>query len=283
MVPNTFSYHKPGTVQEALGLLQQFEDDCKILAGGHSLIPVMKLRLSDPENLIDITGIGALRNIQDDGESISIGACATHGAIARHEGLQQHAPLVAKAASMIGDVQVRNFGTIGGSIAHADPAADWPPVLIAAGAKIAIQSQSGSREIDAEQFFKGLFMTDLEETELITTIHIPKTAANRNSTYVKFAQPASRFALVGCAVALEMNGRQVTQARVAFGGVSAKPFRDSGIEAALQGQALNSDNIGSATAEAAAGVSIMEDHFANQAYRKHLAGVYARRALAALA
>ncbi len=282
MVPYKVAYHRPNTVAEAINLLNKYEDECKILAGGHSLIPVMKLRLSEPENLIDITGIEALKGIRDNEKSITIGACATHGEIANNAALQEHAPMIAQAAQMIGDVQVRNFGTIGGSIAHADPAADWPAVLLAADANVIIQGENGKRTVDIDQFFKGLFMTALEENEMIVSISIPKTAFNKHSTYQKFVQPASRFALVGCAAAIEMYGGVVANARVAFSGVSSTPFRDTAIEKALKGKALDDASIPDATADVASGVSIMQDHYANQKYRKHLAGVYARRALSAL-
>lgn len=283
MVPYKVEYHKPSTVAEAIALLSKYEDEAKILAGGHSLIPVMKLRLAEPENLIDISSIETLKVIRDNAKSITIGACATHGEIANNAALQEHAPIVAQAAAMIGDVQVRNFGTIGGSIAHADPAADWPAVLLAVDANILLQGPNGKRTVDIDQFFKGLFMTALREDEIIIGVSIPKTAFNKHSTYAKFPQPASRFALVGCAAAVEVANGKVARARVAFSGVSATPFRDMGIEKALKGSALNEANIASATANTANGVSIMKDHYANEKYRKHLAGVYARRALSALA
>lgn len=282
MIPSKLAYHRPSNVNEAIQMLQNFGDDCKILAGGHSLIPVLKLRLNDPANLVDISGLEELKGINDNEKSISIGAGATHADIANNAAVLQHAPMVSTAAAMIGDIQVRNFGTIGGSIAHADPAADWPAVLLASNASITIKNANGSREVDVDQFFKGLFYTAVEDGEIITSIRIPKTVFNANSTYVKFPQPASRFALVGCAAAVSVEGGNVSEARVAFSGVSATPFRDTGIENALKGNALNADNIAAATANAADGVSVMSDHFASAKYRKHLAGVYARRALGAL-
>ena len=282
MIPNKFTYHKPSTIKEAIALLAEHGDDSKILAGGHSLVPVLKLRLNDPDHLIDITGIASLGGIRDNEKSITIGASVTHADIANNAAIQAHAPMVAQAAAMIGDVQVRNFGTIGGSIAHADPAADWPAVLLAADANIQIANADGSRTVDVDQFFKGLFMTALGDEEIITAISIPKSAFNKNSTYVKFPQPASRFALVGCAAAVATDG-YVTEARVAFNGVSSTPFRDMNIEKALKGSALNPAAIAAATTSVADGVSILSDHFAAKKYRKHLAGVYARKALSALA
>ncbi len=283
MVPSKFAYHKPSTVKEAIALLATHGDDSKILSGGHSLVPVLKLRLNDPEHIIDVSGIESMGGIRDNEKSITIGANATHGEIANNAALKEHAPMVALAASMIGDVQVRNFGTIGGSIAHADPAADWPAVLLAADANVVLSHAGGQREVDIDQFFKGLFMTAMGEEEIITAIRIPKTAFNKNSTYVKFAQPASRFALVGCAAAIANSDGYITEARVAFSGVSATPFRDSNVEKSLKGSVLNEGSIATATASVADDVSIMSDHFAAENYRKHMAGVYARKALSALA
>ncbi len=283
MVPSKFAYHKPSTVKEAIALLATHGDDSKILSGGHSLVPVLKLRLNDPEHIIDVSGIDSMGGIRDNEKSITIGANSTHGEIANNAALKEHAPMVALAASMIGDIQVRNFGTIGGSIAHADPAADWPAVLLAADANVVLSHAGGQREVDIDQFFKGLFMTAMGEEEIITAIRIPKTAFNKNSTYVKFPQPASRFALVGCAAAISNSDGYITEARVAFSGVSATPFRDSNVEKSLKGSVLNEGSIATATASVADGVSIMSDHFAAEKYRKHMAGVYARKALSALA
>ena len=283
MIPSKVEYHKPQNIDEAIQLLQTHGDSCKLLAGGHSLIPVMKLRLADPENLIDISGLESLKGISDNEKSISIGAACTHGEIAKNEAVRRHAPMLAKAASMIGDVQVRNFGTIGGSIAHADPAADWPAVLLASNATVLIRNADGTREKDIDQFFQGLFFTALEDGEIITGLRIPKTDFNANSNYEKFAQPASRFALVGCAVAVSLQDGVVSTARVAFNGVSTTPFRDTGIEEALTGKPFNEATINAAVANAADGQEIMSDHFASEKYRKHLASVYAARSLNGLA
>jgi len=282
MVPSKFAYHRPTTIKEAIELLAAHGDDSKILSGGHSLVPVLKLRLNDPEHIIDVSGIETMGGIRDNEKSITIGANCTHGEIANNAALKEHAPMIALAASMIGDVQVRNFGTIGGSIAHADPAADWPAVLLAADANVVLSNANGQREVDVDQFFKGLFMTAMGEEEIITAIRIPKSAFNKNSTYVKFPQPASRFALVGCAAAVANSDGYITEARVAFSGVSATPFRDGNVEKALKGNVLNDGSIATATASVADGVSIMSDHFAAKNYRKHMAGVYARKALSAL-
>jgi len=276
MIPASFEYKKANSVQEALGMLGT---DDKVLAGGHSLVPAMKLRLNMPDSLVDISGIASLQEIRDNDATITIGAGATHRSISENAALQEHAPVVAQSAGWIGDIQVRNKGTIGGSIAHADPAADWPAVLLAVDAKIVIANSGGSREVDIDQFFKGFYETALEDGEIITAIRIPKTEANKNSRYEKFAQPASRFAIVGCAVAVARSGGNVSSARVAFSGVSDTPYRASNIEAALVGGDLGEDHLSSACADATNGVDVMADHFASEKYRAHLASVYAKRAL----
>lgn len=276
MIPASFEYKKANSVQEALGMLGA-ED--KILAGGHSLIPAMKLRLNMPEALVDISKIEALKEIRDNGESITIGAGATHGDISINPVLKKHVPVVAAAAGAIGDIQVRNRGTIGGSIAHADPSADWPAVLLAVDAKIVMASASGERVVDIDQFFKGFYETALVDGEIITEIKIPKSKANKNSSYAKFSQPASRFAIVGCAVAVEMEGPKVSRARVAFTGVSDTAYRARSIEEALVGGDLSEEHLEAACKGATSGVDVMSDHFASEKYRAHLACVYAKRAL----
>ncbi|MEO1434254.1 MAG: xanthine dehydrogenase family protein subunit M [Bacteroidota bacterium] len=282
MITSKFSYKRATSVDEALSMLSAAGDEAKILAGGHSLIPAMKLRLNAPEALIDISRIESLNYIRESDGQLHIGAGTTHGQIEHHSGVQQSIPMLSEAAGMIGDPQVRNRGTLGGSIAHADPAADWPALLLAADATIHLHGASGSRTVAAGDFFMGLFMTALQEDEIITAISFPLPGDGHRSTYQKFTQPASRFALVGCAAALELNGSKITKAHVAYSGVSAKPFRDSGVEGALVGQEFNAATIEAASKHAAENVSIMSDHFASERYRKHLTKVYTARALNAL-
>ncbi len=279
MIPTNFEYHKAKSVDEALSLLQQHNGDAKILAGGHSLIPAMKLRLNQPATLIDIAKIPELSYIREEGDQIVIGAATTHGAIANSGLMQGALSMYAEAASMIGDLQVRNIGTIGGSIAHADPAADWPAVLLASDAQIVVSGSGGSRTIAATDFFTGFYETALNEGEIITAINVPKPPANTNSSYQKFMQPASRFALVGCAAMVTKEGDTCTKASVAFTGVSENAFRDINVEGAMFGQSCTAESIDSASALAADGKFILSDHFASEEYRKHLATVYAARAL----
>jgi len=276
MIPTSFEYKKASSIDEALSMLGE---NAQILGGGHSLIPALKLRLNAPETLVDISKIEAIQGISDNEKSITIGGGATHASIASDSALAEHAPMFAQAANEIGDIQVRNAGTLGGSIAHADPSADWPAVLLAADANVVIKSASGSREVDIDQFFKGFYETALEEGEIITAIRVPKSGGNVRSAYAKFKQPASRFALVGAAVALEMDGNTITAARIGVTGVSDYAYRAVTAEKALTGQALTAENIDSLVGDVTEGNDVMSDHYASEKYRAHLASVYVKRAL----
>ncbi|MFK8004916.1 MAG: xanthine dehydrogenase family protein subunit M [Saprospiraceae bacterium] len=276
MIPNSFEYKKATSVDEAISLLG---DDAQILGGGHSLIPTLKLRLNAPGSLVDISKIESLKVIRDNENSITIGGGATHASIATDTSLAEHAPMITQAAKEIGDIQVRNFGTIGGSMAHADPAADWPAVLLACDANVVIQGKDGKREVDIDQFFKGFYETALAEGEIITAVRIPKMASNRHSTYVKFKQPASRFAIVGVAVGIEMDGGVVKSVRIGMTGVGEAAYRAMNVEKALVGQALTTESIEAAVQNVTEGIEVMSDHYASQKYRTHLAHVYVKRAL----
>lgn len=276
MIPNSFEYKKATSVDEAISLLG---DDAQILGGGHSLIPTLKLRLNAPGTLVDISKIESLKTIRDNENSITVGGGATHASIAADDSLAEHAPMMPQAAKEIGDIQVRNFGTIGGSIAHADPAADWPAVLLACDAKVVIQGKDGKREVDIDQFFKGFYETALAEGEIITAIRIPKMASNRHSVYVKFKQPASRFAIVGVAAGVEIEDGVVKSVRIGITGVGEFAYRAMNVEKALVGQALTTENIATAVNNVTEGIEVMSDHYASQKYRTHLAHVYVKRAL----
>ena len=283
MVSTTFSYHKAASVDEALSLLQA-QPDAKIMAGGQSLLPAMKLRLTQPASIIYIGQMDELRYIRREGDMLHIGAGATHQDIASSGDVQTSMPLLAEAAQLIGDPAVRNLGTLGGSLAHADPAADWPASMIACKATIVLKGPSGTREIEADDFFLGIYMTALGPDELITEIKIPTNPAGGGTlktAYSKFMQPASRFAIVGCAVVLRMEGDQCTYASVGFTGVADTAYRGSSIESALIGQNLSEAVIEAACSHAAEGVDVLGDHFASENFRKHLASVYAKRAIKA--
>jgi len=276
MIPNSFDYKKASSVAEAIGML---DDDSQILGGGHSLIPALKLRLNMPGTLIDISKIESIKGINDNEKSITVGGGATHASIAANAALAEHCPMMVEGASAIGDVQVRNMGTIGGSIAHADPAADWPAVLMATDAKVMIQNKDGKRTVDIDQFFTGFFETALEEGEIITGISIPKSGSNAHSTYVKFKQPASRFALVGVAVGVEKDGDVATSVRIAITGVGEHAFRAMNVEKALINKPFNAETIAAAVQGVTEGATVMSDHYASEKYRTHLAHVYVKRAL----
>lgn len=266
MIPAKFDYIKTSSVKEAIELLEKHGSDAKILSGGHSLIPAMKLRLNRPEVLIDISGISGMNTIIEDGNEIVIGANCTHKEILQSEILQSELNILTQAASTIGDIQVRNRGTIGGSLAHADPAADYPAVILAAEAKIEVEGKKGSRSIEAGDFFQGIFTTALEEDEIITAIRFPKVI---NGTYEKFYQSASRFAIVGVAAI-----KEGTEIKVGVTGVADTPYRAAAVEKAYNG---SSD----AASHATDGVEVMSDHFADADYRAHLAKVYVKKALEA--
>ena len=280
MIPTSFEYYRATSVDDALQALSQNED-AKLLAGGQSLLAAMKLRLNSPGTLIDISKISDINYIRNEGNTIAIGAGSTHKDIANSHIIQQKLPVMSQTGAIIGDPQVRNSGTIGGSMAHADPAADWPAALMAAGASVVVKGPNGSRTIAIGDFFQGFYMTALAENEIITEIRIPDPQGNVSSAYAKFAQPASRFAIVGCAVMVTQKGGVCDDVRVAFTGVSDVVFRDSAVENALNGKAANAENIAAAASHAAEGVDLLSDHFASEAYRKHLAKVYAKRALTA--
>jgi len=276
MIPTSFEYKNAGSVADAIGMLG---DDGQILGGGQSLIPALKLRLNSPGALVDISKIDAIKGISDNEKSITVGGGVTHASIASDSALAASAPMMGQAAREIGDIQVRNRGTIGGSIAHADPAADWPAVLLASDANVMIQNKDGKRTVDIDQFFTGFYETALKEGEVITGISIPKSGFNKNSAYAKFKQPASRFAIVGCAVAVDVDGGVVKEARVALTGVSESAYRATSVEKALVGKALTAENIDAAVGDVTEGRDVMSDHYASEKYRTHLASVYTKRAL----
>ena len=282
MIPESFDYQRAGSVREALTLLKQHGENAKILAGGHSLIPTMKLRLANPGTLIDIGGISELKYINDKGDYLAIGAGTTHLMVETSSLVQQKAPALSQAAGQIGDVQVRNRGTIGGVLAHSDPQADYPGVVLALNATIVAEGSGGERTIEAVDYFTGLWETALGENEILTEVRIPVDSANANSCYIKFPQPASRYPYVGCAVAMDKSGGNCSEVRVGFSGVAESAFRDSGVEDAIRGQALKDETIAAASAKAAEGRTVLSDYFVSEEYRRAMAQVYAKRALTQL-
>ena len=283
MIPGSFEYFAPTALDEALSLLQEHGDDAKVLAGGHSLIPTMKLRLAEPAVIINIGGIGSLKGISESDGKLVIGALTTHHELESSDLVQQRVPVLAQTAAEIGDVQVRNKGTIGGSLAHADPAADWPATILALDADLQIAGPNGERTVKATDFFQGLYETDLGDDEILTAIHVSIPDANTKGTYLKLHQVASGFALTGVAVVLTRAGDTCQSVAVGITGVSDAPYRASGVESGLTGSALTAENIAAAAERAVDGIDALEDIHASQAYRQNLAKVYTRRAIEATA
>jgi carbon-monoxide dehydrogenase medium subunit len=283
MYPASFEYHRPASVEEAVGLLTRYKDDAKVVAGGHSLIPMMRLRLAQPKHLVDIRRIGGLSGVREEGGTIAIGALTTHYAIESNAALKGKCPILPEAGAMIGDPQVRNQGTMGGSLAHADPAADWPAVVLALGAELRAVGPKGARTIQAKDFFTDLLTTALRPDEILTEIRIPATPAHTGMAYVKHPHPASRFAVVGVAAVVTVDGGRCQEAHVAVTGVGAKATRAKGVEAALTGKPLDAATIQAAAAKAADGIEMSADLQGSVEYKQHLTRVYARRALEAAA
>jgi aerobic carbon-monoxide dehydrogenase medium subunit len=280
LIPAHFDYIAAKSLDEALSLLAKHKDDAKILAGGHSLLPAMKLRLSQPKVLIDIGRIKDLSYIRESGGQIHIGATTTHFQIETSDLLRHACPLLPETATHLGDMQVRNKGTIGGSLAHADPAADWPAAVIALNAEIVAAGAKGERTIKVDDFFLDLFSTELQPGEVLKEIRITAPKGRVGQSYMKVRHPASGFAVVGIAVNLSLDGSgKCESASVGVTGASPKAYRAAAVEGALKGKALDSKALAAAAAHVADGVELNSDLFATGEYRKHLAEVYTRRAL----
>ena len=262
MIPSSFTYKRAGSATEALDLIAEYGEDAKFLAGGHSLLPLMKLRLAAPEVIIDLGGLRELSYVTDQGSYVAIGALTRHHDVENSELLGREVPLLAHAAGQVGDPQIRHRGTIGGSIAHADPASDLPAVLLALDATVVARGADGEREIAIGEFFQGLFETALEPDELLTEIRVPKPASGAGGSwsFQKFTQRAIDWAIVGCAV---------QDGHVALVNMGGTPLRAAAVEAALAGGASPAD----AAAHAAEGTSAADDIRATRAYREHLARV----------
>jgi aerobic carbon-monoxide dehydrogenase medium subunit len=277
MIPAEFDYKRASSLDDAISLLQQSNGEGKFLAGGHSLIPLMKLRLSEPGVLIDIARIPQLQGIREKDGKVEIGAASTHTDIATSEIVRGLCPVVAEAAAEIGDPQVRNRGTIGGSLAHADPAADYPAVMVALDAEIHIKGPGGWRAVRAGDFFQGMFTVDLAEDELIAGVQI---APARTAGYAKLHQRASHYAIVGVAASLDMDGNTCRSARIGLTGASTHAQRLTQVEASLAGKELSQANIDAAANLAADGLEdVNSDIHASEAYRRAMVKVFTRRAI----
>ncbi len=282
MIPAQFDYQAPATLEEAVSLLAADPDGAKVLAGGHSLIPAMKLRFAQPQLLVDIARIKSLAYIREEGEQILIGATTTHYQLESSDLLKQICPLLPACAGSIGDVQVRNKGTIGGSLAHSDPAGDWPAAALALGAELVLTGPNGERTVKADSFFIDLLTTDIQPGEILREIRIKKPSGRFGQAYQKVPHPASGFAVVGVAVHLSLNADgSCSSAGVGITGVSTKAFRAQGVEAALAGATLDDQTITAAAAKVCDNINATTDLYASGDYRRHLAEVHTRRAIKA--
>jgi carbon-monoxide dehydrogenase medium subunit len=279
MYPAEFEYFRVKTLAEAAQLLRKHKG-AHLLAGGHSLLPAMKLRVSEPKSLIDIGGLRGLSGIQAKGKTLVVGALTTHAAVASSPVVAKSCPLLAETASQIGDIQVRNRGTIGGSLAHADPAADYPTAILALNATIVVRGARGERKIPAERFFLDLFTTALKPGEILTSVVVPAYAKGTGGAYVKHRHPASGYAVVGVAALVELSDGVCKRVSLVVGGAGATPVRASEAEATLAGRKPDAESIEAAGAKAASAVADpLSDTYASGEYRLHLATVLAKRAL----
>jgi carbon-monoxide dehydrogenase medium subunit len=278
MISQTFDYTAPKTLDEALGLLA---GGAKPLAGGMSLIPMMKLRLATPDHLVDLGKLKDLSYIREEGGALHLGATTTHYEIESSPLVRGKCPLLAEAAAAIGDVQVRNMGTIGGSVAHADPSADYPAALQALEAKVVLKGAKSERTVAVSDFFVDTFTTSLQPGEIVREVVVPVEGSDTGSSYQKMVQPASGFAIVGVAARLRRSGGKLTMVRLGVTGLSNRSYRATAAEKALEGKAGTAAEIQNAAALVADGVEANSDLHASAEYRRHVATVYASRALLA--
>ena len=279
MIPPSFAYHAPRSIGEALSLLTELGDDAKLLAGGHSLLPMMKLRFAQPGALIDINRIPELRGISEQGGLIRIGAMTTESELIASPLLQQKLPLLPEAALLIADPQVRNRGTIGGDIAHGDPGNDHPAICLALDATFVLQGPQGERQVKAGDFFLGTYMTALAENEILTAILVAPFAAGTGSAYQKLKRKTGDWATAGAAVVLNMAGGVVKQARIGLTNVAPTALRATEAEAALMGKPLTDATLDAAAAAVRAACDPAEDLRGDAEYKTAMAGEMAKRAI----
>jgi aerobic carbon-monoxide dehydrogenase medium subunit len=281
MIPGSFDYFAPRSIAEAIELLTDHKDDVKVLSGGQSLLPLMKMRLSKPGYIVDIGKIPGLDNIVEEGKSLVLGALVTHAQIEYSELLQKRCPLLPQTAATIADIQIRNRGTIGGSVAHADPAGDMPAAIMALDAEIKVVGPSGERWIKADDFFLGLLMSVLEPDEIVSAVRVPVTDTDKTA-YLKAAPRSSGFAVVGVAARLTMDSAGTcTRAALGITGITDKAYRPSRTEEILSGKRLDSKLIADAAAESTRNIDVIEDINGSSEYRTHLTHVYVERAITA--
>ncbi len=279
MIPASFDYVRPGSVEDAVAALADAGDDAKVLAGGQSLIPVLRLRLSYPELLVDLGGVAELRGVRDDGEAIVIGAMTPHHSVLHDPLVRQHAPLLAEATATVADRQVRHRGTFGGSLAHADPAGDLPAVARALDVELVVAGPGGRRTVPAADFFRDYLTTAMGHDEVLVEVRVPKLGPGWGFAYEKFARTAQAWAIVAVAAAVRRSNGSIAQARVGLTNMGATPLRASATEAALAGAEADPAVVAAAAAHAAEGTNPPSDLHGQADYRAHLATVLVERAV----
>ncbi len=271
MIPASFEYLRANSVDEAIEMMAKHGDEAKILAGGQSLIPMMKLRFARPTKVIDIGRIRELRYINFDADMIKIGGLTTHRDLEKSSIIAEKAPVLAECAHEIADIQIRNVGTVGGSLAHADSSADYPPVMLALNAVIVAKGKNGIREIPIDSFFLGPFTTALSQDELLIEVKVPAMKSNEKGAYIKIAHPATGFGIVNCAVKITLSDQKIVDARVAFGSFVTVPYRDEAVENFLRNKEASVDTIKQGSEMVAEGKDVIGDYYADADYRRNLA------------
>ncbi len=279
MIPGEFSYHRPGTVDEAVALLVQHGDDAKVLAGGHSLIPLMKLRLAAPAHLIDINRVDGLKGIREADGELRIGAMTTENELIASDLLGRTCPLIAEAARQISDPQVRNRGTIGGDVVHGDPGNDQPAVMLALGASLVLRGAGGERVVAVDGFYLGIFSTDLQANELLTEIRVPIPPPGTGHSYQKLKRKVGDFATAAAAALITLDGETCGRAALTLTNLGPTPIKVAEAENLLTGKVVDDNLIGQAGELAVAASDPAEDLRGSVAYKKHMAGEMAKRAI----
>jgi carbon-monoxide dehydrogenase medium subunit len=283
MIPAAFDYARPNSIDEALQAIAAGGEDVKILAGGQSLIPVMRLRLAAPSTVVDLTRVRELRGVRDDGDAIVIGAMTTHSDVLSDPLIKEHAPLIAEATETVADRQVRHRGTFGGALAHADPAGDLPAVALALDAEFVIAGPNGRRTVPARDFFVDYLTTALEDGELLLEVRIPKLSGEWGMHYEKFNRVAQAWSIVAVAAAVRRENGHIAEARIGLTNMGPTPLRATAAEQALAGAAASAEAIAEAASHAAEGTEPSSDLNGQADYREHLAQVLTRRAVSAAA
>jgi carbon-monoxide dehydrogenase medium subunit len=279
MIPAAFEYLRPTSIDEALNALATAGEDGKVLAGGQSLLPVLRLRLAYPEMLVDLGGIAELSGVSDDGDAILIGAMTTHDEVVNNALVKQHAPLVAQATATVGDRQVRHLGTFGGSLAHADPAGDLPTVALTLDAEMLVRGPAGQRVVAARDFFVDYLTTALAPGEILTGIRIPKLGDGWSTHYEKFNRVAQAWSIVGVAAAVKRSNGSIAEARIGLTNMGSTPLRAAAVEQALSGADATSGTVAAASGSAADGTHAPSDLAGQADYRNHLVTVLTKRAV----